>query len=33
LGRAVGSYVRANQVPWVDWEDRVNEPVIGRTSH
>jgi high affinity sulfate transporter 1 len=22
LGQAVSSYVRANQVPWVDWEDR-----------
>ncbi len=22
LGRAVGSYLKANQVPWVDWEDR-----------
>lgn len=22
LGQAVGSYLRANQVPWVDWEDR-----------
>jgi high affinity sulfate transporter 1 len=22
LGQAVGSYLRANQVPWADWEDR-----------
>lgn len=27
LGQAVGSYLRAYQVPWVDWEDRkVDEP-------